>query len=444
MRAKSISILLAMIMGFQALVTGCAVNKAEVNVEAETGVEQKTEKSKEKKAIQTTVKPDEMATYEVQSLDGSVSILAGEHYQSMEMDASGWSGWIALSPEDSSELIMIMQFVKGQESVMVSGFAGMKELVETTNNMSDIVEAELPEIPDLQHEEAYTCNITQESGAKGKGYVVYGETDYAYYTFLYMAGHMSKTEIEHFKMVCESFQESEPQTVVQLPIKGTEYTDTIRWFNTSFAILIGMNRGDQNVYGGFTKNEYTEVLEQEMLEQTWGIVDHESACETVEWLMTEGQRMGYEEMMVELWDYGIDDVPEEEWSEFIQDIFAQEGVELESGRAEIFAKAYAEYMEKGISAFAAWDYSRVMSNASYCYIAGYFTVEEALDYSLETSLETQEMFDSWDSFMESYLLGYEIWSGDDGAIRRDVYEKLNALVDSPYSVNWNLNLEKTW
>lgn len=46
--------------------------------------------------------------------------------------------------------------------------------------------------------------------------------------------------------------------------------------------------------------------------------------------------------------------------------------------------------------------------------------------------------------MESYFVGYEYWAGEDSSERREVYEELKAAADSPYSIDWNLTLEKSW
>ena len=45
---------------------------------------------------------------------------------------------------------------------------------------------------------------------------------------------------------------------------------------------------------------------------------------------------------------------------------------------------------------------------------------------------------------DSYLAGYEYWSEESSDERRAVYEKIKAAEDTPYSLDWNLNLEKTW
>lgn len=218
-----------------------------------------------------------------------------------------------------------------------------------------------------------------------------------------------------------------------------EYTDTIRWFNASFAILTEANGQDYNIYGGLEKSSIMLKPVQQTLEYQWGITDHDTADEKLNWLMTRGHRTAYAENMEYLKECGIDDVDREDWSSFVCECF-----DLDEEGAEIYAKAYELYSENGISAFAAWDYSRAISTSAYCYLGDYYTLEESLDHSLEAAKEVQEMFSSWDEFIDSYLLGYECWAKETGVWRRMIYETQKAADDNPYNIDWDLNLEKTW
>ena len=67
-----------------------------------------------------------------------------------------------------------------------------------------------------------------------------------------------------------------------------------------------------------------------------------------------------------------------------------------------------------------------------------------MDQSLETAVVIQNTFDSWDSFMESYFVGYEYWAEESSDDRRAVYEEIKAASDSPFQLDWGMTLEKTW
>ena len=62
----------------------------------------------------------------------------------------------------------------------------------------------------------------------------------------------------------------------------------------------------------------------------------------------------------------------------------------------------------------------------------------------ESAQIMQPLFTSWDELMDSYLCGYEYWSEESSEERRAVYEDLKGREDSPYKIDYNLVLEKTW
>ena len=99
----------------------------------------------------------------------------------------------------------------------------------------------------------------------------------------------------------------------------------------------------------------------------------------------------------------------------------------------------------------AWDYSRAMQLLGYYYIADYYTEQETLDKSLEVAKTLQGLYPSWDDMVQSYLDGYQYWNGDNpddeesgSAQRRKIYEDLKASENNPYTLDWNLELTKTW
>ena len=79
------------------------------------------------------------------------------------------------------------------------------------------------------------------------------------------------------------------------------------------------------------------------------------------------------------------------------------------------------------------------------------TYEEAMDASLENSLILQKMYSSWDDLVTSYLAGYQFWRSDpmltDDSPTKERYQcylDLLKMEDGPYTLDWNLELEKSW
>lgn len=85
------------------------------------------------------------------------------------------------------------------------------------------------------------------------------------------------------------------------------------------------------------------------------------------------------------------------------------------------------------------------------YVAGYFTLEETLDGSLAASEVLQENFSSWDDMAYNYLYGLYYWRGEDpentytdSYKRTKIYESMKKLDNSPYALDFKMELEKNW
>lgn len=368
---------------------------------------------------------------EFASADGTVAIMLAEDWESED---TGEDGWIGAFSKDGDDGIMIMQLIKGIDAVNMED---IEEAIEDTYHVSDVTEVDgTGAVPGLENIEAYTCKMNLE-GAKGDGYFVYGETEYAYYAILYVADHMNDDTMAYVRKVYNTFKEDAPEIENNSTV---EVSDTVLWINGTYAVLTALNGWDYTVFGGMPANAASMELQQSMLSEWWGVTDRASADETIEWLLSEGHRMEFAEMMDMLAEDGLGDMQEAERADYLLDNYTNMTDEI----AQQYAQFFAAYDENGIDAMSAWDYSRAMSVLSNCYIAGYYTEKEALDMSLEIAGTIQTFYDSWDAFMDSYMMGYEYWAEESSDDRRAVYEGLKAAPNSPYRLDWNLTLEKSW
>lgn len=217
-------------------------------------------------------------------------------------------------------------------------------------------------------------------------------------------------------------------------------SDTVQWFNNTYAVLTVLNERDCRIYGGSNPNIAEKAFAQALLENTWDVTDRASAEESLQWLLDEGHRISLAEELTYLAEMGLADVSEDQRAEAILANFDLD----EQQQAEQYAVWFSLYEQYGENAAAAWDYSRAMWLLSYYYLADYYTLEESLDQSLALAETIQATFDSWDSFMESYFAGYEYWSEESSDDRRDIYEDLKSSSDNPFALDWNTTLEKTW
>lgn len=220
--------------------------------------------------------------------------------------------------------------------------------------------------------------------------------------------------------------------------KGTlKMTDTMLWMNGTHAIITAVNGGDYQTFGMMSVEE--EASQQQRLKESWEVTDSASADETLAWLSAEGHHAAYEEEMEKLTEAGLAEVEEGDRAAFIYEKY-----EITEEEAQLYAELYIAYEKNGETAILAWDYSRAMALIEDCYRAGYYTQKEALDKSLEEAKVIQSTFDSWDAFVESYLTGYEYWSGSGSEERRKIYEELKAASDNPYRLKWGTALETSW
>lgn len=370
--------------------------------------------------------------------DGTYSIEADENY--VETDTMGMDNWLGLEPTeklDTSQLA-VMQFPKN--GGLLGGYSDLDEVIEfaeDSNDLSGKKKIKAPENTELRNVEAYIYEMT-ENDVVYEINVVYGETDYAHYMFLFSDSKLKPHSDDYFKDVCASFKEN-AEVVEAKASTGTELSDTIRWFNASNSILIDANRWDYQLYGGLEANDANRTAAQYVLDNSWGVTDKASADETLEWLLSEGHRIDFIADMEILESAGIAEIDEADRVAFLLDNF-----ELDEESAEYYAKWYGRYEKYGEDAASGWDYNRALSQLANFYLAGYYTLEEALDASLSIAKTVQKSFDSWDDYMESYFIGYEYWSEGDSGARREIYEKLRNASDNPFAVDFKVELEKSW
>lgn len=368
---------------------------------------------------------------EFASSDEVVSIMLAEDWKTED---AGVDGWIGAVSKDEKDGIVVAQFVKGVDAASLED---IKTAFEDTYSVSDLAATDANGlVPGLENTEAYSCKLNVD-GIDGDGYFVYGETDYAYYAILYVSEKMKDGTMDYVRKICGSFKENAPEIENNSVV---ETSDTIQWINGTYAVLTALNGWDYTMFGGMPANDDSMALQQSMLSEWWDVTDTASADETIEWLLSEGHRMDFAATMDMLAEDGLGDMPEEERADYLLNNYTNMTDEI----AEQYAEFYTAYDENGIDVMSAWDYSRAMSVIGNCYIAGYYTETEALDKSLEIASVIQTAYGSWDAFIDSYMMGYEYWAEESSDDRRVVYEELKAAPDSPYQLDWNLALEKTW
>lgn len=254
----------------------------------------------------------------------------------------------------------------------------------------------------------------------------------------------------------ESEEESEPKepvTMAQLfremgtggPKAGEPLPDTVLWFNATYAPLTHSNGWDWRLLGGMEALPYNQSLQKYLLERDWKIEDRESALEQLEWLEQKGQRETYRKYLKELQEKNLLDLDEDTFLE------ALANTEMD-GYLYRYYMVYTMYHEgRDENDMAAWDLCRINQLCADFYFCKYMSYEEAMDVSLRNSLRLQKMYSSWEEMVGSYMLGYQFWQSDPCATddsptleRYRYYDELLEMEDGPYSLDWNMTLEKEW
>lgn len=220
-------------------------------------------------------------------------------------------------------------------------------------------------------------------------------------------------------------------------------SDTLLWFNATYAVITTKNNGDVTLVGGYNSSDTISIMMQQGLESSWDVTDKTSADETLKWLTEEG---GHNSVL--LGTYNDNELSSFTRDELVDALTDESYTDLDR---VYFLGIYDAVEKYGDNAIKAWDLSRAMQLSSWYYLAGYYTYEEAMDASLDIAQELQKTYTSWDDMMESYLYGFQYWNEDDIAdetsesyTRSQIYQELKNQKDSLYSIDWNSSLTKEW
>ncbi|MFQ9800118.1 MAG: DUF1266 domain-containing protein [Clostridia bacterium] len=114
-----------------------------------------------------------------------------------------------------------------------------------------------------------------------------------------------------------------------------------------------MATGD--LIGGFKKTELNEEQVKALLSEWWGVSDRATADENLDWLLTEGHRMVFQEDMANLEEIGLVDLSSEELQE--------RGWRIRGTRKRKRRGLWPWWScnrDKGGHAIDAWDYCRAL------------------------------------------------------------------------------------
>lgn len=182
------------------------------------------------------------------------------------------------------------------------------------------------------------------------------------------------------------------------------------------ALNIGAVTCEQN---NFYTNSLTTGFDleaiKEMLADSWGVTDRESALDTIGWLLNEGHRIYYDGLRPLL--RNIPDAQKSQRQAMLAQLF--EEPEKASGFLENLEETEGQLKEEGFVTseadwdlgILAWDTGRAVTVARTSYDAGYLSDAAAWDAIFYAAQLSFEKFNSWKEFGRSYAIGRAMWSG---------------------------------
>ncbi|GIO76201.1 hypothetical protein J27TS7_57150 [Paenibacillus dendritiformis] len=151
-----------------------------------------------------------------------------------------------------------------------------------------------------------------------------------------------------------------------------------------------------------------EIL-KEGLSSAWDVRNPEEAVQTLEWLLTEGHRAKYDQLLMAL----------QAGQTFTEEEVGKSQECYESAQDAMMKKlSFATSDFDRVNTIAAWDFDRAVNIARWSCILGYLTEEQAWGYIERAADAASHTFQSWKDYFISFAFGRAI------AYEGDIYDIL--------------------
>ncbi len=181
------------------------------------------------------------------------------------------------------------------------------------------------------------------------------------------------------------------------------------------AINVGAINAEQNqYYCNCLETEHDKLDVSNRLNDYYGIVDRESALDTLDWLLHRGHHVYFE---------AIRPVIANSSSEFNTDVLFEEEkdrslMEYVNNIKESLETLVDEHVVRGASEFktlsiVAWDLGRLVLVTRCCFDSQYISEGEAWQYIIAAYEKSKELYPNWREFAKGYVVGRAMWHGSD-------------------------------
>lgn len=172
----------------------------------------------------------------------------------------------------------------------------------------------------------------------------------------------------------------------------------------------------------------TDTL-KEMLEEWWDVKDHDTAMETIVWLLNEGHHADADPALAEVKTRGLDNITDEEKADEENKISAVFAI------GEFYVEMNETTVDQLPDTVLAWDLVRAVNVARWAFICGYISENEMWEAIRVTVEIAKNTFNSWEEYGTSFAVGRGIWRGDttDYELAAEVIEPLLEKEESPWN-----------
>lgn len=176
-------------------------------------------------------------------------------------------------------------------------------------------------------------------------------------------------------------------------------------------------------------SQYDVEITKQQMDEWWGIQDHDSAIDTVQWLCNEGHH-AKADAVLRLILSNAESIPAELADKY-DDVRTILNYMLENQLCTI--------EEIPVSSMA-WDLVRVVNVARWTQQCGYITTDEMWQIMNVAAEMATQNFASWEEYGRSFAFGRGVWHGDedDCETAQDIVNTLLKKEESPWiQFSWN-------
>lgn len=245
-------------------------------------------------------------------------------------------------------------------------------------------------------------------------------------------------------------QTSTSRSVFSLPLPMSSPTPYVYHAPTkeqqNYILALGaiLSRQNNEVTKDLKSNLNTKSLTQ-VIDQSWGITDQETALTTINWLRDEGHRAQLNTIMDSFDQNNI--TTQSEFDDLKKIIMDSAKSENADPKQISFVLDFAWKNQSALrdKSLYAWDYGRLVNVVRWCYTLGWISEEEAWTYLVPAAKTLQSKYISWNDYGENYILGRGFWLNDLNQSNQQKVIVKDLMGSKEWSlwsfVDWNTSLE---